>query len=90
MPETLHVSGEKERLLQSLDKVGGMPPLRLPNYGIPWDGSTLHLQPRGPGAWPTVDFSLVPVLHGLSSFVMGVLGLLLLFSPLFRSNLAFL
>ena len=37
-----------------------------------------------------MHFNLVPTLHGLGSFVLGVLSFLLLFSPLLRGSLAFL
>ena len=46
MPQSLHIFGQEEGLLQGYSNVGGMPFLELPDRGVPWDGSAIQLQPR--------------------------------------------
>jgi len=89
-PKALHVSGEEERLLQSLGEVSGIPPLRLPNQSVPTNGSTIHLQPRGLSALPSTYFGFVSVVYRLGPLVLRVLGLLLLLGALLRCHLTFL
>ena len=90
MPEAFHVPREKERLLQGLGEDVDMTPLRLPKCGIPRDGKTLHLQPKSLGVLTSVQLSLIPTLHGLGSFVLGLPSLSLFLGPFLRPNLPFL
>ena len=64
-----------------------MPPLRLPEHGIPGNGSTLHLQLKSPGSLAPVLLGLFSTHDGLSPLVFGLPGLLLLLGPLLRTYL---
>ena len=50
VPVSLHVFCKEEGLLQGLGNMTYVPPMVMPNGGIPGNGDTVHLQFRRPYA----------------------------------------
>ena len=50
VPVDLHIFLKEEGWLQGLDNMTYMPPMVMPNGGIPDNGDTIHLQFRRPYA----------------------------------------
>ena len=88
VPVDLHVFWEDEELLQGFGDITCMPPMVMPNGGVPGNGYTVHLQFRRLYACWTAYLShreLFSAVNGVRPPTSLVLRLPLLFASFWRA-----